>query len=102
MALIMSGIACYVKRHPDKIAGFNALPPEKKNNVELQVAGRYIFKGMLIASWSAVGFAYLMFCLTGNEARALTWSIMWMIAGILVVALCSRKFDHNEKKKLTK
>ena len=96
--LAFIGIAVLLKRHPDSLAGYNALSDEKKKNIDLPAMVAYIYKGMLIVSWTAVPVAYMTYLILKNERFAL-WAITgWIVAGIILIVILSKKFDYNKKR----
>ncbi len=95
----MTGIAAFVKRYPDTLAGYNTMSDEKKKNVDLQGMVSYIYRGMLIVSWSMVPAVYITAFLTRNE-RWYMWGMpAWIVAGMIIVCIGARKFDNNRRKR---
>lgn len=99
IALFITGIAMFIERYPDTIAGYNALPDEKKKNVDLAGMAQYLKKGMLIVTWSVVPATYLTYILSRNYDITMWGMAAWLTTGLIIVAFRSRKFYHNKKRK---
>lgn len=99
IALIFTGTAHFIKRHPDRIAGYNTMPTEKKKNVDMQGMVRYLFNGMLTVTWTMVPLAYLTAFLVGDASPVMWGLAAWLTTGTIAVAVAAQKFNHNNKRK---
>lgn len=101
IGILLIGIGFLVKTAPDMIAGYNSLPKEKKENIDILGLSSFI-RNVLIITGLSVIIGYNLFSILGLSIIGSIVIFISVFGGITVIIMNSNKFDHNKQKTKSK
>jgi hypothetical protein len=99
--VFMIVIGFLVKSLPNLIAGYNAMPKDKKKNVDIEGLSSYIRNSLIIIGISIIG-GYYLFIWIGLTRIANSIILIVILIGVVIVVINAQRFDHNAKIKKVK
>ena len=98
VGLFMIGIGSLVKSAPNLIAGYNTMPKEKKENVDIEGLSTFMRNGLIGIGLSII-IGYYLFEWLGFTMTANSITLIVPLVGITILVIYVQKFDHNKTKK---
>lgn len=98
VGLFMIGIGFLVKSFPNLIAGYNTMPKEKKQNVNIEGLSAMMRDGF-IAIGVLIIIGYFFFKWMGLIMIANSMILIVILIGTTIILIKAQKFDHNKSNK---
>lgn len=96
----MIGLGFLIKSTPNLIAGYNTMPKEKKENVDIEGLSTFMRNGFIVIGISII-IGYFIFKLIGLEIIANSIVLIAILVGVSIMIIKAQKFDHNKSKNTT-
>lgn len=94
LAVIVVGFL--VKRFPGLIAGYNTMPKEMKEKVDIEGMSTFMRNGLIIIGATII-VGYHLFALTGMTTMAELMKLIPLMAGVVIMVTGAQRYDHNER-----
>jgi hypothetical protein len=98
VGLFMIGIGFLVKSVPELIAGYNTMPKDKKENVDIEGLSTYMRNGLITIGLSII-MGYYLFKWIGFTTIANSMILIVTLVGVTILVINAQRFDHNKNKK---
>ncbi len=98
IGLVFIGLGFLVKSTPDLIAGYNTMPKEKKENVDIKGLSTFMRKALIIMGLFLMAGFYL-FKWLGILIVANSMLLIVPLLGSAIAMIKAQKYDHNKDKK---
>lgn len=93
-SLSIIGAGCLARRYPTLISGYSTMSREKRRLVDIDGLSKML-RNMMVGSGVATFALYQLFYLLGRELMASLMLFVPLCIGCVIIAIKSRKFDHN-------
>lgn len=98
VGLLMVGLGLLVKRFPGMIAGYNTMPKEKKQNVDMEGLSTLVRNGLVAIGLTIIG-SYYLFRWIGLDILASSMITIAVLGGAAILVVKAQQFDHNRATK---
>jgi hypothetical protein len=101
IGLFLIGIGFLVKAFPDLIAGYNTMPKEQKENVDIKGLSSFM-RNCFIAMGLTIIVGSYFFNWIGLSTISNSIVLISVLSGVTILLIKSRKFNKNESNKKSK
>ena len=95
LAVIVIGLL--VKRFPGLIAGYNTMPKEMKEKVDIDGMSAFIRNGLIVIGATII-IGYHLFALIGMPTMAELMKLLPLTGGVIIMVIGAQRYDHNERR----
>lgn len=93
MSLIVVRLGLYIRRHPEKMSGYNTMPREKLDKIDLPRVGRFVSNMMFVA---------IPFMLSAPFMPNVELSVTMLSSPLLIIVIVAALYINIFKKQFYK